>query len=331
MEIAIAFLLCLPLVPLARGVGSALGMTDRPSETELKIHPRPISFLGGAAVVVATVATPLVLGKGIPPALLAAVAVSFAIGLVDDVRPLPPAARVALLSGSGALVAIWIRPEVLGAAVGIGVVALVLASANAVNLLDGQDGLVGGLGAIAAAGLAELLLDSGGSRGAALALSLCGALLAFLAWNRPPASISLGNGGAYAVGTALAIAAADLALRGGWTGLLAAGACLGVLAFELIFTVARRLASRNGVASGDRLHSYDLVASRWGRVKSMILFWTLGAAAAGLGVLVQATPSPVGTVIVGCASAAATAWGVRLWLERPRNEALGGTTREEGR
>ncbi len=332
MDVVIAFLLALPLVPLARWAGSALGLTDRPVETELKIHPRPISFLGGAAVVVATIGAPVLLGKGIPPAILAAVALSFTVGLVDDIRPLPPAARVVLLLGSGALVAIWIRPDALGAAAGIGVAALVLASANAVNLLDGQDGLVGGAGAIAALGLAWILLGDDGSRGAALALSLCGSLLAFLVWNRPPASIFLGNGGAYAVGTALAIAAADETLRGGWSGLLAAGACLGVFAFELVFTVARRLASRNGMASGDRLHSYDLVAVRHGRVRSTLLFWGLGAVAAGLGLIVRAAPLPVGAAIVGLASAAAAFWAVRLWLGRPRNDApTAATPVDEGR
>src|SRR6185503_6769588 len=85
-------------------------------------------------------------GAGLPFPIVAAVLIALGGGLVDDIRPLPPMPRVLVLAASGAILAFEIptsQAVVLGA---IGVILLVLACANAVNLLDGQDGLAGGLG-----------------------------------------------------------------------------------------------------------------------------------------------------------------------------------------
>jgi phospho-N-acetylmuramoyl-pentapeptide-transferase len=79
----------------------------------------------------------------------------------------------------------------------------IVATANAVNLTDGMDGLAGGLSAIAVAAL--VLLLSGAPAGEkAVALSLCGGLVAFLVFNRYPARVFMGDTGSLAIGFALA-------------------------------------------------------------------------------------------------------------------------------
>ncbi len=79
----------------------------------------------------------------------------------------------------------------------------IVATANAVNLTDGMDGLAGGLSAIAVGALV-LLLPGAQAGEKALAMSLCGALVAFLAFNRYPARVFMGDTGALAIGFALA-------------------------------------------------------------------------------------------------------------------------------
>jgi phospho-N-acetylmuramoyl-pentapeptide-transferase len=79
----------------------------------------------------------------------------------------------------------------------------IVATANAVNLTDGMDGLAGGLSAIAVAALV-LLLPGAPAGEKAVALSLCGALVAFLVFNRYPARVFMGDTGAMAIGFALA-------------------------------------------------------------------------------------------------------------------------------
>jgi phospho-N-acetylmuramoyl-pentapeptide-transferase len=84
----------------------------------------------------------------------------------------------------------------------LAVVAMV-GTANAVNLTDGMDGLAGGLSAIALA--AMVLLLSGAPAGEkAVAMTLCGALVGFLIFNRYPARVFMGDTGSLAIGFALA-------------------------------------------------------------------------------------------------------------------------------
>jgi len=87
----------------------------------------------------------------------------------------------------------------------IAVVAIV-GTANAVNITDGMDGLAGGLSTIAIAVLA-LLLPNAPAGEKAVAMSLCGALVAFLLFNRYPAQVFMGDTGALAIGLALAVMA----------------------------------------------------------------------------------------------------------------------------
>ena len=79
----------------------------------------------------------------------------------------------------------------------------IVATANAVNLTDGMDGLAGGLSAIALAALV-LLLPGAPAGEKAVAMSLCGALVAFLVFNRYPARVFMGDTGALAIGFAMA-------------------------------------------------------------------------------------------------------------------------------
>jgi phospho-N-acetylmuramoyl-pentapeptide-transferase len=79
----------------------------------------------------------------------------------------------------------------------------IVGTANAVNLTDGMDGLAGGLSVIAVGALV-LLLPNAVAGEKAVAISLCGALAAFLIFNRYPARVFMGDTGALAIGYALA-------------------------------------------------------------------------------------------------------------------------------
>lgn len=304
------------LVPAARRVALATGLVDRPGDPALAIHARPVPLLGGPAVIAAAFIAVAVGGEGLPGSVLAATLVALATGLVDDVRPLPPLLRLAVHAGAGVILAVdGFGVEPLGALAGTGVVLLVLATINAVNMIDGQNGLAGGTVAAAAAGLA--LVHPSGSPGRAIGFALAGVMLAFLVWN-VPGRIFLGNGGAYGAGALLAALAAS-ATAVGWRGLLAAFACLGVFAFETLFTVARRVLTGAGLLTGDREHSYDIVAQRGGsRLRSTYLFWFAGAIAAGLGVAVSRMRIAGGIALLAIFGFAAAIAGLRIWSGRTR-------------
>jgi UDP-GlcNAc:undecaprenyl-phosphate GlcNAc-1-phosphate transferase len=313
MSFFIALGVALILTPASWRLGVMVGLLDRPSG-DVKIHSEPVSVLGGSAVVVSAFVAAMVIGRSPSSLVLIAVSVGLVVGLVDDVRPIRPSIRALLIVSAGTLAAFAWSATDLWPASAVLAILMVFACANAVNLLDGQDGLAAGLAALAALGLAWVLALAGRTDTALLGLALGGALLGFLPWNHPPARVYLGNGGAYAVGTLLAVLATDLIVADGWRGLLAAGTCLSVFAFELLFTFGRRVRSGRPIVGGDRLHSYDILATRLrGRAVVNGRFLTVGAAAAVLGAVLWAAPLQAAVLVVAVGLAFGGWVTVRLW------------------
>jgi UDP-GlcNAc:undecaprenyl-phosphate/decaprenyl-phosphate GlcNAc-1-phosphate transferase len=329
MSFIIAIGFALVLTGVARRVAIATGLVDRPAPegsgeprgdapgdwVPLKVHSVPVPILGGIGVMVSVLLTSLLIFHKLPVAITAAVTLAVITGLVDDARPLHPVVRLVALTGSGLVMVaggMGLRP--LGPLAGAGLVVLVLLLSNAVNLIDGQDGLASGLGAIACAGMAAVAAAQG-SGPPLVAVALAGSLVGFLAWNLSPARVFLGNSGAYGIGVLLAFLAARLT-DDGWHGLIAAGLCLGVFAFELTFTVVRRLVSAQGLATGDRRHTYDLLARNTGsRDRATLLMWTLGAVAAGSGFMADQMSLAAAFAMAGGACAVGMAMGSRLWRQ----------------
>jgi phospho-N-acetylmuramoyl-pentapeptide-transferase len=90
-------------------------------------------------------------------------------------------------------------------------VVAIVGTANAVNLTDGMDGLAGGLSFIAFAAIV-LLLPGAAAGEKAVAMTLCGALVGFLVFNRYPARVFMGDTGSLAIGFALAAMAVQQGL-----------------------------------------------------------------------------------------------------------------------
>jgi UDP-GlcNAc:undecaprenyl-phosphate GlcNAc-1-phosphate transferase len=150
------------------------------------------------------------------------------------------------------------------------VVVITLLLVNGVNLLDGLDLLAGGVSAVATVAFA--LLFHGSAR--QLAVASAAALLAFLVFNRPPARIYLGDGGAYLLGTALAVLVArswepHVPARVGTASL----ALVALPAAEVAFAVVRRVRGHQSLTAGDRGHPYDRLVTRgWPRLSASLVY-----------------------------------------------------------
>jgi UDP-N-acetylmuramyl pentapeptide phosphotransferase/UDP-N-acetylglucosamine-1-phosphate transferase len=298
MSAAIACLVSLLLMPLAVRVGRVTGLVDRPASSDLKIHSVPVSVLGGPAAIASAMVGLAVTGE-LEVGLAAGVIVAVATGLLDDARPLPPWSRLLMVGVAGAIVGQAVDGMPGPVATFSIMFLLGLACANAVNIVDGQDGLAGGLSAVASLSLGVSAHILGVPSGLSLGLAMGGSLLVFLIWNAPPASLFLGNGGAYGVGIVLAAQATGLVTVGP-QGVIAAGIGLGFFAFELAATTIRRFASRGSLLTGDRRHSYDLLAARLGsRPRSTMALLAIGAACGGLGILAAAAPLAGAVAVAG--------------------------------
>ncbi len=291
MSATIACLVSLILMPLAVRVGRTTGLVDRPAPSDLKIHSVPVSVLGGPAAIIGAMIGLAVTGE-LEVGLALGVAVAVAVGLFDDARPLPPWPRLLMIGVAGAIVG-----QAVGGLPGLVTTSSItlllgLVCANAVNIVDGQDGLAGGLAALASLSMGSSASILAAEPGLPIGLAVGGSLLVFLLWNAPPASLFLGNGGAYGIGIVLAAQAGGLVIEGP-RGLIAAGIGLGFFAFELILTTIRRSGSRSPVLTGDRGHSYDVLAVRLGsRSRSTLVLLAIGAGCGGLGIVSAAVPMP---------------------------------------
>jgi len=237
------------LTPVVTRTSEALGLVDAPGGR--KVHSTSVPRVGGVAVVLAAAAslgmlilTDPRLGVAMPPfapltSILLGTLLVFAVGLVDDCRPLQARLKIAvqiaaasLVMSSGLLIE---RLTIVGHTWQLGMLswpvtlAWIVGLTNAFNLIDGLDGLAAGIAVIAGTTCAVILVGRGHVAEAMLLCALVGAALGFLAYNFAPASIFLGDGGSLAFGFVLA----TTAITGWQKGATALAAGVPILIFAL--------------------------------------------------------------------------------------------------
>jgi UDP-GlcNAc:undecaprenyl-phosphate GlcNAc-1-phosphate transferase len=283
----------------------AYPILDHPNARSAHVRPTPRG--GGAGVVVAFVLGMLVLFQAADFAriadrqflgvIFAALAIA-GVALWDDVRDLSARLRLGAQCGA-ALVAVLAGLTVEKLAIpGIGVLELgfggalltlfwIVGCTNAVNFMDGLDGLVGGTLLIASAALAAIAADQGGWFVYAAALFLAAGFTGFLPFNLHPARIFMGDVGSQFAGfmmAVLAVAAARFDLH--QLSFLIVPLLLFGLLFDAAFTLLRRAAMGERLSQGHRTHLYQLAQRSGLGVRSVAaVHWGFAAFHAGLVVL----------------------------------------------
>lgn len=299
---ALALAGSLAATPLARRLAWRLGVTAAPAAD--RYHSRPTPLLGGLAIYGAVLAvTAFSTGRSelreLAGILGGASLVAF-LGAWDDRRPLSPYGKL-LGEGlaAGLLAAAGVRVQLLGpaldapwaAAADLGLTLLwVLALTNAANLLDNMDGALAGVALVAAAAFALLAQGSGQLLVAPLAAALAGACLGFLAYNRNPASIFMGDAGSLFLGFLLA--ALGIKLRfpdqtpaASW---MVPILVLALPLFDTLLVVISRLRrGLNPLRHGGTDHlTHRLVARGASPREAVQELWLMAAGAAALGLYV---------------------------------------------
>jgi UDP-GlcNAc:undecaprenyl-phosphate GlcNAc-1-phosphate transferase len=155
----------------------------------------------------------------------------------------------------------------------------ILAVTNALNLLDGLDGLASGVAAIIAATLAVIAWQAGHSFGICLGIALVGSLLGFLPHNFAPARIFLGDTGSLFVGLMLSLLTLECYRRVSLITLMVPLLTLAVPLLDTTLSIVRRVRLRAPVFSADRLHMHHrLLASKGSARAAVLQFYFLTAA-----------------------------------------------------
>lgn len=287
-SLGLSLLLCALAVPLLRPWLVRCRIIDWPEERRSHVLPTPRG--GGLAIWLAfVVALAWVGGLSLPLLFIIKFASVLALlGWLDDSHSVPIAVRLAVMLAAAAGLLVFYGPvsevEVLGQPLHhpwlwsvLGLVAVVW-MINLHNFMDGSDGLAAMQAVWSGTVLGGVLYVSGERELGLAGLSLAGAGLGFLVWNRPPARIFMGDVGSLLVG--------------GMIGLLAyAGAASGVLSIWLslivcvVFVVdATATLLLRGLTQGQwytphREHAYQrLIRAGWSHAQVLLLYGALNIA-----------------------------------------------------
>jgi UDP-GlcNAc:undecaprenyl-phosphate/decaprenyl-phosphate GlcNAc-1-phosphate transferase len=303
---ALAAALTAVTTPAAISIALRTGFLDSP--VGYKAHLRPTPYLGGAAVLTATLLTILTLDAGASrywPLLLGTLGLSF-VGTVDDRVNLSPWLRVATEAlAAGLLWAGGLGWSFLGSDTAnlLLTVLWVTGVVNAFNLMDNLDGAAASVAAVSTACIGVLAVVGDDLPLAVISIGLCGALVGFLRYNLArPARIFLGDGGSMAIGFLLAGSLMVVPLGGlsGLEALIVATLAVGLPVFDTTLVVLSRRRRGAPVLSGATDHTTHRLHGVLNSPRAVAC--ALVVAQAGLcGVAIEAAQLGGGAVIaVGC-------------------------------
>jgi UDP-GlcNAc:undecaprenyl-phosphate/decaprenyl-phosphate GlcNAc-1-phosphate transferase len=309
--------------PIVRALSVRFGAVVAPDER--RVHLRPTATLGGLAMFLGFLAAmavasrlsqfdPVFQGTSEPVGILLGATVIFAVGMIDDLREVSPPAKVAGMVLAGGILSLLgvtmlyfripfgdylaLSPDIAP----LITVLWVLGMANAVNLIDGLDGLAAGIVGIAAGAFAlysDRLFDQGllpsasNSISPLIAVIVLGMCVGFLPFNFHPAKIFMGDGGALLLGLLMA---SSTLLVGGQTAEDTSGGTffffaplfipffiLGVPILDTLFAIIRRAKGRTGVAVADKQHLHHrLMRLGHGQRRSVLILWSWTAILSGI-------------------------------------------------
>jgi len=283
-----------------------------------KIHTGQTSRLGGVAMfggaVVAMAAGLLVNGTYTvtkAAALGAGFSLVFAVSLWDDLRGLPWWVRlIAQAIGAAVFAALTVRPFVRLNLPLVGVVSpglwsypivilWLMITTNAMNLIDGTDGLAAGIAAIAGTVLMVSAWRNGLRGPTMLAAVTVGVCAGFLPYNFPPARIFMGDAGATLLGFTLGASSLTGAGKNvGFMSLLIPILALAVPLFDVVSAVVRRTSRGESVFEADRRHIHHLLLGLGlGPRRTLVLLYLLTAVLGAIGLSLAGGPRTAALLI----------------------------------
>ena len=310
---AISFL----TTPLVKSLAYRVGAIDVPKDNR-RMHKTPIPRLGGLAIFIAFLLTTLIfadIDRQIRGILLGAVMI-VVLGVLDDIltlKALPKLfvqiAAAAMAVYHGCVIQFFSNPNVFSNAtyISLGWLAVpvtiiwIVAITNAVNFIDGLDGLAVGVSAISTAALVVIALLVQELNIAVILIALFGACLGFIPYNMNPAKIFMGDTGSTFLGYILATLSV--------TGLFKLYAIisfavpfliLGLPIFDICFAFLRRIAKGQNPMTADRGHVHHrLIDMGFSQKQAVAIVYMLTAILGLAAVLLTSSGELKALILIG--------------------------------
>lgn len=305
----LAFGTALVFTPVMIGLATKLGAVDTAGISHRKVHAADIPRLGGVAIVLAFYA-PLVgltvyqtkvgdalwLDVKLAAGLLGGGLLIAGLGMVDDIKGASPKLKLAVQLGVALLmVALGLQIDRLDLPFlpqfGLGWFAIpvtvlwIVGVTNAVNLIDGLDGLAAGMALFGIVPMAVLAVAKGNLLLALVCCTLAGAVLGFLVYNFHPARIFMGDTGSMFLGFILAVVTIATAHKGrAAVAMLTPVLVLGLPILDTLLAIGRRMWFGQSVFVGDKQHIHHrLMAAGLSHRATVLVMYLFAATFAVLG------------------------------------------------
>ncbi|GGB00288.1 undecaprenyl/decaprenyl-phosphate alpha-N-acetylglucosaminyl 1-phosphate transferase [Macrococcus hajekii] len=285
--IAITAVISFCLSPLLIWVSPYIGAMDKPNLR--KVHQKPVSILGGLAVLISfligiKIAQPV--EDEIVPLVIGAILIHL-LGLVDDIFDLKPIIKLVgqilvslIVVYHGITIDLITLP--FGIIIQFGVLSVpvtilwIVAVTNAINLVDGLDGLASGVTMIALGTIGLIAIFQQNIFIIMICSVLIGSLLGFLRFNFYPAKIFLGDNGALMLGFIIGV----LSLLGfkniTLISLLFPIIILGVPFIDMVFAMIRRFLKGRPMMQADKSHlHHKLLEHGYSHPQTVILIYSI--------------------------------------------------------
>lgn len=298
----ISYLLGVFIVPFVIHFSQVHNLVDKPNER--KIHHGAISRLGGIAIWLSAMITFLLLvvmsyypyGKLLSGILLGS-SLMFLLGLIDDIYGLNAKFKLVIQISIATIVfLLGISVDIIynpfGPAIHLGPIASyiitilwIVGISNAVNFIDGVDGLAGSVVTISAVtlGLVAVAMTPTNAISALIAFILAGSMLAFLTYNFNPAKIFMGDSGALFSGFMLATLSVTGVMKSAALTMFVPFFVLSVPILDITFSSLRRILKGKSPFTPDAEHiHHKLLKAGLSQNKTVLILATIAVASGAL-------------------------------------------------
>lgn len=300
-------LIALAATPLVRAIAISAGAIDKPDPR--RVNKKPIPRMGGLAIYYGFLVAVICFGdigsletRGI----LLGTLVIVLTGCLDDIYGLKPVVKLlgqilaaVIVALHGITIDVLTNPNPFSSvdylalghfSIPVTVVWIVLVT-NAVNLIDGLDGLAVGVSSIACIALFIVAIFTGENAVALIIVAVIGACLGFLPYNSHPAKIFMGDTGALFLGFIMS----TVSIQGLFKGYAIISFAvplliLGLPIFDTSMTILRRLKNKQGVMTADRGHlHHKLLDMGFSHKQTVFILYTISAISALIAVVLALT------------------------------------------
>lgn len=298
LAVLVAFLIAFAATPMVISLAHKLNAIDVPKDAR-RVHKKPIPLIGGLAIFYGFIVSVLCFGviDRETMGILIGSVIIVTVGIIDDMKDMKAIVKLlcqmiaaAIVVYSGVRIAHfanplaqWVGPPYIVLDYWVSVVLTmiwIVGVCNAVNLIDGLDGLAVGVSSIASMSMLALTLISQNGNVAILTAAVAGACFGFLPYNFNPAKIFMGDTGALFLGFILACISVQGFLK--LSAIISFAIpllILGLPIFDTLFAIIRRVLTGRSPMSPDRGHLHHrLMDMGFSQKQTVAILYTMTTA-----------------------------------------------------